>query len=59
MDIATFLGIGGGFGVLVLAIFMEGSKLSMFMDLLATNVVILGAITTTMARFTKIGRAHV
>lgn len=55
MDIATFLGIGGGFGVLVLAIFMEGSKLSMFMDLLATNVVIGGAITTTMARFTMGG----
>lgn len=55
MDIATFLGIGGGFGVLVLAVFMEGSKLSMFMDLLATNVVIGGAITTTMARFTMKG----
>jgi len=55
MDIATFLGIGGGFGVLVMAIFMEGSKLSMFMDLLATNVVIGGAITTTMARFTMGG----
>lgn len=55
MDFATFLGIGGGFGVLVLAIFMEGSKLSMFMDLLATNVVIMGAITTTMARFTMKG----
>jgi len=55
MDIATFLGIGGGFGVLVLAVFMEGSKLSMFMDLLATNVVIGGALTTTMARFTMKG----
>jgi chemotaxis protein MotA len=55
MDFATFIGIGGGFGVLVLAIFMEGSKLSMFMDLLATNVVIMGAITTTMARFTMKG----
>ncbi len=55
MDIATFIGIGGGFGVLVMAIFMEGSKLSMFMDLLATNVVIGGAITTTMARFTMGG----
>jgi chemotaxis protein MotA len=55
MDIATFLGIGGGFGVLVLAIFMEGSKLSMFMDLLATNVVVMGALTTTMARFTMGG----
>ena len=55
MDIATFLGIGGGFGVLVLAVFMEGSKLSMFMDLLATNVVVFGAFTTTMARFTLKG----
>lgn len=55
MDIATFIGIGGGFGVLILAVFMEGSKLSMFMDLLATNVVIGGAITTTMARFTMGG----
>ena len=52
MDFATFLGIGGGFGVLVLAIMMEGSKLSQFMDLLATNVVIGGALTTTLARFT-------
>ncbi|MEJ1158818.1 motility protein A [Prosthecomicrobium sp. N25] len=52
MDFATFIGIGGGFGVLVIAIFMEGSKLSQFMDLLATNVVIGGALTTTMARFT-------
>jgi len=41
--------------VLILAVFMEGSKLSMFMDLLATNVVVLGAITTTMARFTMGG----
>jgi chemotaxis protein MotA len=52
MDFATFLGIGGGFGVLILAVMMEGSKLSMFMDLLATNVVIGGAVTTTLARFT-------
>ena len=52
MDLATFIGIGGGFGVLVLAVFMEGSKLSQFMDLLATNVVIGGAMTTTLARFT-------
>lgn len=52
MDFATFLGIGGGFGVLVLAVLMEGSKLSQFMDLLATNVVIGGALTTTLARFT-------
>lgn len=55
MDIATFLGIGGGFGVLIIAVFLEGSKLSMFMDILATNVVILGALTTTMARFTMGG----
>lgn len=52
MDFATFLGIGGGFGVLVIAIFLEGSSLGMFMNLLATVVVIGGAITTTMARFT-------
>jgi chemotaxis protein MotA len=55
MDFATFLGIGGGFGVLILAVFMEGSKLSLFMDLLATNVVVIGALTTTMARFTLKG----
>jgi chemotaxis protein MotA len=52
MDFATFLGIGGGFGVLILAVLMEGSKLSQFMDLLATNVVVGGAMTTTLARFT-------
>ncbi len=52
MDFATFLGIGGGFGVLILAVVMEGSKPSQFLDLLATNVVLGGALTTTLARFT-------
>lgn len=52
MDIATFLGIGGGFGVLILAVYLEGSSLMMFMNLLATVVVIGGAMTTTLARFT-------
>ena len=55
MDFATFLGIGGGFGVLYLAIFMEGSAIGQFLNLLATNVVIGGAVTTTLARFTMGG----
>ena len=52
MDFATFLGIGGGFGVLVFAIMLEGSSLAQFVNLLAVNVVIGGALTTTLARFT-------
>jgi chemotaxis protein MotA len=52
MDIATIIGIGGAFGVLVGAILIEGADLMMFMNLLATLVVIGGALTTTMARFT-------
>lgn len=52
MDLATILGIGGGFGVLIGAVLLEGAELSMFMNLLATVVVIGGAFTTTMARFT-------
>jgi chemotaxis protein MotA len=55
MDLATILGIGGGFGVLIGAIILEGADLSQFMNLLATVVVVGGALTTTMARFTLSG----
>lgn len=51
MDIATILGIVGGFGVLVGAILIEGSSLSQFMNLLATVVVIGGAATAVLIRY--------
>jgi chemotaxis protein MotA len=52
MDLGTLLGIGGGFAVLVVAVYLEGSNMMMFANLLATVVVIGGAITTVLARYT-------
>lgn len=52
MDLGTLLGVGGGFVVLVVAIYLEGSDLMMFANLLATIVVIGGATTTVLARYT-------
>ncbi|MBH0239912.1 motility protein A [Methylobrevis albus] len=52
MDIGTLAGIIGGFGVLVGAIYLEGSSLMMFANLLATVVVIGGALATVLARYT-------
>lgn len=51
MDIATILGILGGFGVLFGAILIEGSSISQFMNMLATLVVIGGAITAVLIRY--------
>jgi chemotaxis protein MotA len=52
MDLGTVLGIGGGFAVLVVAVFLEGSDLMMFANLLATVVVIGGAMTVVLGRYT-------
>lgn len=52
MDLATIIGVLGGFGVLYGAILLEGSKLSQFMNLLATVVVIGGAMTAVLVRYT-------
>ena len=52
MDIATLLGVFGGFGVLYLAVVLEGSNIMMFMNLLATNVVIVGALVALLGRYT-------
>jgi chemotaxis protein MotA len=52
MDIATLLGVFGGFGVLYMAVVLEGSNIMMFMNLLATNVVIVGALVALLGRYT-------
>lgn len=52
MDLATIIGIVGGFAVLYGAILIEGSHLSQFMNLLATVVVIGGASAAVLARYT-------
>lgn len=52
MDLATLLGVFGGFGVLYMAIALEGSNIMMFMNLLATNVVIVGALVALLGRYT-------
>ncbi|MBS1164935.1 MAG: pomA 1 [Proteobacteria bacterium] len=52
MDIATLLGVFGGFAVLYLAVILEGSNIMMFMNLLATNVVIVGALVALLGRYT-------
>lgn len=52
MDFGTLLGVAGGFIVLYVAILLEGSNVGMFLNLLATVVVIVGAMTTVLARYT-------
>ena len=52
MDLGTLLGVGGGFIVLVIAVYLEGSNLMMFANLLATVVVIGGATMVVLARYT-------
>jgi chemotaxis protein MotA len=52
VDIATILGILGGFGVLYGAILVEGSNPMSFMNLLATIVVVGGATTAVLIRYT-------
>lgn len=52
MDLGTVIGILGGFAVLYGAILLEGSNVGMFMNLLATVVVIGGASMVVLGRYT-------
>ena len=51
MDIATLIGIVGGFGMLFGAILLEGSSPMSFVNLLATVVVVGGGTMAVMARY--------
>ena len=51
MDIATIVGIVGGFGMLFTAILLEGSNPMSFVNLLATVVVVGGGTMAVMARY--------
>jgi chemotaxis protein MotA len=55
VDIATIIGIVGGFGMLFVAILLEGSSPMSFMNLLATVVVIGGGTMAVMGRYTMGG----
>jgi chemotaxis protein MotA len=55
MDIATLIGIVGGFAMLFGAILLEGSNPMSFMNLLATVVVVGGGTMAVMARYTMGG----
>jgi chemotaxis protein MotA len=52
LDIATIIGIVGGFAMLLLAILLEGSSPMSFVNLLATVVVVGGATTAVLVRYT-------
>lgn len=52
MDIATLIGIVGGLGLLFCAILLEGSSPLMFVNLLATVVVVFGSFAAVLARYT-------
>lgn len=52
MDIATIVGIVGGFAMLFIAILLEGSNPMMFVNLLATVVVLGGGTMAVLARYT-------
>ncbi len=58
MDIATIIGLFGGFGMLFGAILLEGSNPMSFMNLLATCVVVGGGTMAVMARYTLGGFLH-
>jgi chemotaxis protein MotA len=51
LDIATLIGIVGGFAMLFLAILLEGSSPMSFVNLLATVVVVGGGTMAVMARY--------
>lgn len=57
MDIATLVGIIGGMGLLMVAILLEGSSPVMFLNLLATVVVVFGSFAAVLARYTISGFA--
>jgi chemotaxis protein MotA len=52
MDIATIIAFAGGFAMLFVAVLIEGSNPLMFMNLLATVVVIGGGTMAVMGRYT-------
>ena len=52
MDIATILGIGGGFGVLIAAILLEGSSPASFINMLPLIVVLGGSTMAILVRYT-------
>lgn len=52
MDLATIIGILGGFAMLFVAILLEGSSPMSFVNLLATVVVVGGATTAVLVRYT-------
>ena len=58
MDIATLIGIVGGFAMLFGAILLEGSNPMSFLNLLATVVVVGGGTMAVMARYTLGGFLH-
>jgi chemotaxis protein MotA len=51
VDIATIIGIAGGFGMLFIAIMLEGSSPMSFVNLLATVVVVGGGAMAVLARY--------
>jgi chemotaxis protein MotA len=51
VDIATIIGIAGGFGMLFIAIMLEGSSPMNFVNLLATVVVVGGGAMAVLARY--------
>jgi chemotaxis protein MotA len=51
VDIATIVGIVGGFGMLFVAIMLEGSSPMSFVNLLATVVVVGGGTMAVLARY--------
>jgi len=52
VDLATIIGIVGGFGVLITAILLEGSSPMSFLNLLPAVVVVGGAAMAIMVRYT-------
>ncbi len=58
MDIATLIGIVGGFGMLFGAIMIEGSNPMSFLNVLATVVVVGGGTMAVMGRYTLGGFLH-
>ena len=52
MDIATIIGVVGGFGVLLAAILLEGSNPASFINILPLVVVVGGATMAILVRYT-------
>ena len=55
MDIATIIGIAGGFLMLLIAVMLEGSSPLSFMNLLAFVVVVGGGTMAVLARYPVAG----